>query len=86
MTKTITLTTSELKKGKPDTKDLPAEVIELADQLVVILSDRKQKLDKSKRIHPGVGNVIRVDGMPYLCTHFSEIGNPKYYQFIARPM
>ena len=87
MTKTITLITSEMKKGKPDTKELPAEVIELGgSQRAVILSDRKQKLDKSKRIHPDVGNMIVIDGIPHLCTHFMEIGCPKYYQFIVIPL
>lgn len=82
----ISLTTAEIKKGKPDCKELPANILHMDDQVVVVLADRKQKLDKCQRIHPGIGNILRIDGNQYVATDFQEIGCPKHYMFVASPM
>ena len=78
---TVTVITTDLKKGRLAPKDLEADVGVPNDRsIIIILKKTKQQLDRSPRIHPGVGSVIRYDGAFYLCTSAELIFVPAQYR------
>lgn len=80
----VNVTTSEIKKGRYDSKDLEGQVVWLDENhIMVFLNETIQRLDKNQHFHPDEGSLIRVDGRVFRCTQLHKFGRPAHFALEA---
>ena len=82
----ITITTDKTKKGKLDTKEMDAQVVEFGNRRIFALNPSRRDLNKNQRFRVNVGCLIQCDDKTYMATRIDETDEPIHQLIHAVPL
>ncbi|MCR5335595.1 MAG: hypothetical protein K6E42_03480 [Synergistes sp.] len=82
----ISITTDKIKKGKLDTKEMDAQIIEFEDRRIFGINPFRRDLNKNQHFKVHIGCMIKYDNKTYVATRIDETDEPIHQLIHAVPL
>ena len=82
----IEITIDTIKKGKPATLKLEAQIMAFENRMIFGLNAFRRDLNKNQRFKPHVGCLIKYSGQLYKATRIDDTDEPIHQLIYAVPL